>query len=387
MYQDRRCDMSAFDQMVVLLAGLALGAPGRDAGDGRKDATPRKLEGHAKAVAALAFSPDGSRLVSAGLDGAAYVWDVGAGKVTHMLKGHAGAVLAVAYAPDGKTLATAGVDKVIRLWDGKGNEVGKLEGHGGAVAALAFSGSGHLLASGGYDGTIRLWDMAKGKEVATLKSHKGRVTGLAFSPDGKRLVSGGTLQEAIDVGGNSFITGTADRLRLWDVAGRTEVRTLEARGSVVAFGPKAVLGCGLVPDIQRDREGVSLDGFDQLSVAEAETGKEVRAVKWRGSTLAFSADGKWIATGAGSYFHLNGYGMIAHNGVNGKNLDTRLRLWEADTGKERACLPEEGATVLAFTKDGKALAAGTRKGEVLLWSVGGVLRDPKAKPKEPGTKK
>lgn len=98
---------------------------------------------------ALAFSPDGSRIVSGGLGNAAIVWDAADGKPLHTLKGHTGAVSRAAFSADSKRIAT---------------------------------GSGDL--------SVKLWDAVSGQEVLTLRGHKHALTGVAFSPDGRYLLTG-----------------------------------------------------------------------------------------------------------------------------------------------------------------------------------------------------
>src|SRR5262249_27322029 len=107
-----------------------------------------------------------------------------------VLDGHARGVRAVAFSPDGSRVASAGADGLVRVRDrrGPGQEF-CLRGHAGEVMAVTFSPDGRRLASGGADGTVRLWDAARGDAVAVCRGHHGGVTGLAFDPSSRRLAS------------------------------------------------------------------------------------------------------------------------------------------------------------------------------------------------------
>jgi WD40 repeat protein len=82
----------------------------------------RTFEGEGKGLCALAVTPDGKLLASAGDDAKIRLWSVQDGSLEHTLEGHAKRVNALAISPDGKLLVSASEDKIIRIWslpDGK----------------------------------------------------------------------------------------------------------------------------------------------------------------------------------------------------------------------------------------------------------------------------
>ncbi len=112
-------------------------------------------------VEAVAFSPDGQRVVSASKDGAVVVWDAATGHELCRYTGHADKVFAVAFSPDGKTVASGGEDKALKIWDADaGKEVKSLTGHTDFLWCLAFSPDGKYLAAGGNDKHVRVYDLS-----------------------------------------------------------------------------------------------------------------------------------------------------------------------------------------------------------------------------------
>jgi WD40 repeat protein len=74
------------------------------------------LEGHPGGVLDVAFSPDGTGLVTAGLEGTAKVWEVATGRELLTLPGHVAGAFRVSFAPDGSRLAVSGEDGTVRIY-------------------------------------------------------------------------------------------------------------------------------------------------------------------------------------------------------------------------------------------------------------------------------
>ena len=146
-------------------------------------------------INAVAFSSDGTQIVSGSDDKSVRVWDASTGVGVKVLKGHTGLVNSVAFSSDGTQIVSGSYDNSVRVWDAStGAEVKVLKGHTGSVYSVAFSGNGTQIVSGSDDNSVRVWDALTGAEVKVLKGHTSSVKSVAFSSDGTQIVSGSNDQ-------------------------------------------------------------------------------------------------------------------------------------------------------------------------------------------------
>jgi WD40 repeat protein len=145
---------------------------------------------------AVTFSPDG-KLIASGTGGTgnsfpAYLWNAETGKQVQTIAGHQRDVTSVHFTPDGKRLLTAGLDGLLIVWDVEtGKELKRMGKVGsGVIYHAALSPDGKRALTAGYtDRTVRLWDLDKEVEITKFEGHPGNVLDVAFSPDGKRALS------------------------------------------------------------------------------------------------------------------------------------------------------------------------------------------------------
>src|SRR5512135_1205739 len=141
-------------------------------------------------------------------------------------RGHAGGISAVAFTADGTKMITGAQDSTLKVWTVADRRVLRaLAYHLVGVTTLALSPDGALIASGDGAGWLRLWDLAQRREIPTGPSHDRGVERVAFLPDGARFVS-------LDRDGKSWIWGTADPIN--------QVKPLARKGTGIATAPRVV---------------------------------------------------------------------------------------------------------------------------------------------------
>ena len=151
---------------------------------------------HPGKVNSIAFSKDGSKLVSAsgvaGLFGEVRIWDVKSGELLTTITGHRDAIYTAKLSPRGKQLATGSYDKRIILWDVDSKQpIHTIEGHNGAIYDIAFSPDGGVIASASADTTVKIWSAKTGKRLDTRSEPLKEQYSVDISPDGKFVVAAG----------------------------------------------------------------------------------------------------------------------------------------------------------------------------------------------------
>jgi WD40 repeat protein/serine/threonine protein kinase len=151
---------------------------------------PVLLHQQKDAVRVIAFSPDGTRVVSAGGWDWAYISRADGTGESIVLRGHLDTVNDVAFSPDGNRVATASDDLTVRVWraDGTGQPI-VLRGHRQDAQAVAFSPDGQWIVSADLDGIVHVWKADGTEEPMVLRGHEDMVNTAAFSPDGTSVLT------------------------------------------------------------------------------------------------------------------------------------------------------------------------------------------------------
>jgi hypothetical protein len=148
------------------------------------------LKGAEQRFSITDFSADGRRLATVDLLSLeARIWDTARGEALRTLAGHTSTIRALAFSPDGKRLITAGDDGTARIWDVESGEQQQiLRGHSGAIVCADFTSDGRrILTASGEDGTVRVW-VARTGRVRSMLQQPG-IRQFSASPDGRTLLA------------------------------------------------------------------------------------------------------------------------------------------------------------------------------------------------------
>lgn len=294
----------------------------------------RRPEWYTDPVLAVAYSPNGRRLISVSIAARVRQWDVSSGmQVDESVTELAGSVLCAAFSLDGSRLAQGTQDGTVLVSDAQTGEavVDPFRGHGTAVWSVALSPDGSRLASGSKDGEVWIWNMRAGvREAEQSFKRRAEVRSLAFSPDASRLALGleGGAVEVVDL-------RTGEPIDSFSLGRGARVRSL-------AFSP----------DGSRLASG-SEDGTVRVWSARTVEPEVDPLLGHRGSvrSVAFSPDGASLATGS---------------------EDGTVRTWDTPA-KGQLSESSDGSQTevrrLALSRDGVRLATVSEDGTVSVWNT------------------
>jgi WD40 repeat protein len=319
----------------LLLCDLETGRPLRTCSD-TPPASPT--------VRAVAFTPDGRRVLSAVPAGELAVWDVATGQALRQTADREAPIGRAAFSPDGRFALTALPDgspdaERLRLWDVEtGRVVRVFEPQKGRPLAVVFSPDRRfaLADHSSSEGSIlRLWDVATGKPVRSFEPQKDPVLRMVFTPDGRRVLTEGK------------------KVKLWDATAGRVLRVLSEtdRGAAVACSPDGRL---------------AISGGKSLKLWDLSTGRLLHTLAQlpegpdEYEAVAFSPDGKSLAAGGDS---------IAD-----------VQVWDVPAGRLARTFTDrwvvEKTHALAFSPDGKLLVTGGDARLLRVWdfAAGKVVR-------------
>lgn len=335
------------------LHGTTLATGGLNAGDaaiflwdltsGEQSGT---LAGHGDAVSGLAFSADGSRLLSGGSqDGTLRLWDVATATQIALIEVPFGGVFDVAYHPDGSAFVSRGNDQTVRLWDARqASATGTLGGFTDWVQKIEFSPNGQTLVAAGREGAIRLWETTGRGTVYESSLDLSR-------PEFREAATFDTMATFAFDGESNLLAaiGALDgSLRLWGRTSGVPFAALAGHSDWIytgAFSPNqrwlATGGADLsviVWDLSDFSQKARLEGHNDLV-----------------SLVLFSPDSTRVMSATGFY----------------GTEDSLVRIWDIESGSLLFALQDSSLGVLgaAFSPDGNRLAVLGWDGKLRLWDL------------------
>ncbi|WP_322481065.1 WD40 repeat domain-containing serine/threonine-protein kinase [Thermogemmatispora sp.] len=284
--------------------------------------------GHSERVFALAWSPDGRRVVSGGYDHTLQVWDATTGREIFAYRGHQEPVRTAAWSPDGTYIASGSNDHSAHVWEAaSGRRVTTFRGHQDSVISLSWSPDGRLIVSASLSKQAIVWEALTGKRVATLRGHTSLVSAVAWSPDGTRIASA-SLDKTV---------------RIYDISSWEAIFVYQGHSDSVTT---------LVwsPDSTR----IASAGEDKtVQVWDATNGHHILTYTNHSdevTALAWSPDGSRIASAS---------------------EDKTVQVWDASSGDHLLTYSEhpEDVNVVAWSPDSTRLASAGDDGQIHVWQV------------------
>ncbi|KPQ38834.1 MAG: WD40 repeat protein [Phormidium sp. OSCR] len=287
----------------------------------------QRLAAHDKAVTSLSISGDGQRILTGSDDKTAKLWSH-QGQLLRVLDHGEATITNVQISPDGETLAIADADGQVKLWREDENPEQVIAAHDNWVLGLSFHPDGDRFATASRDGTVKLWNRANGTLAQTLTDQESGVTSLAFSPDGRQLATS-------DADGKVWLRRGANYQEIQRLPSVSDSRILDLRFSQDG----------------RFMVTTTAEGTVYIWTADGQLLQTLRGHRDAVWGASFSPDGTRLATASS---------------------DTSIRFWQLQRDVETVLEAKQGEVwAVGFSPDGTRLASAHEGGTVQLWTLDG----------------
>jgi WD40 repeat protein len=357
-------------------------AVGEDGGrialwDVRTKKVSQRLNGHTDGVRAVQFSPDGTTLVSGAHDNTICFWSTENGKLQRTVK-MIGKVEDACFSPDGQQVAVTfrEGDVVLIIDSASGKELRRMKlpfeeplAGSSSRSVVTFSPDGSLLAatSGGRgwprfvggNSTISLWEVADWTMRASFVGDRFTMSDLGISADGRWLAGATNRGKTVKLWEISPPTpkvkvDPAHIERLIELLNSDDFGEREAAQRELEKGGRAAKDA-LEKAAQSDSAEMRFRVqavLKKLSRGDIQPARVLPKSTFDVHSVAFSPDGKWLASGR--QFDRPG----------------NVILYRLGNAPGRIVAPHNhGAWIVAFTRDGKQLITGRRDGHITIWDL------------------